>query len=1027
VYCIQALDEEDDVPETTPTWQDHTRLHENRLPARAYTIGYQDTDAALGMDRARSAQVRSLSGDWWFRYAEHPLDVPDGVADEPHPDWPTIPVPGLWQLHGYGRLQYTDEGFPFPVDPPFTRSDNPTGIYQRTFRLDAGDLSGRVLLRFDGVESHLELWLNGRRVGFSKGSRLAAEFDVTDLAVAGDNLLTAVVHQFSDATYLEDQDMWWASGIFRDVYLLVRPAAHLWDLRVRTTFDAPPDAIPTDARLDVRAETVGAASVGYRLLDPSGAEVAAGDLAPDGDLHTATLDVEAPAQWTAETPHLYTLLLSVRDADGAVSEVVPQRVGFREITISGGVLRINGRYLALHGVNRHDHDDVTGRAVSLDRMERDVVLMKRHNVNAVRTSHYPNDPRFYELCDRYGLYVLAETDLETHGFALSGDIDQVTDDPEWGPAFVDRIERHVAAQRNHPSIVMWSLGNESGMGRNIAAMYARAKELDPTRPVHYEEDRDADVVDVVSTMYSRVQQMNELGAYPQAKPRILCEYGHAMGNGPGGLAEYQRVFDRWPAIQGHFVWEWIDHGIRAHAPDGRVYWRYGGDFGEEPHNGNFCIDGLVLPDQTPSPGLLEYAQVICPVKVDLAGQDGGRVALAVRNDHAVDDLVGLDLVVETVLDGAVAATATLSAPVVAPGGTGEVVAPVAEGPGERCVTVRVRRRHATPYAPAGHELGVFQHALASSPRSPADAVPRGRPEVDDDGRDVRVTAGDVTWRVSRRSGALESLALGGRELLRRPHRIQLDRPTIDNHHAERATLWAPHHWHLMQTHARTLSVERDGDDVVVATTSQVAPPVHGFGLRVATTYRLTSAGACVVDVAAEPYGDYDGVVPKLGATLGLDPALRHVEYYGCGPGESYPDSRSAAVLGRYRSTVEALNTPYVRPQDTGNRTDVRWVALTDDAGAGLLVRAAEPVHVSAWPWAAAAIEAAAHTVDLVPEDAITLNLDHALLGLGSNSWGSEVLHSHRVFLEPFRYRVTLVPLAAGEDPEPAAHTRWSSR
>jgi evolved beta-galactosidase subunit alpha len=825
-------------------------LHQNRLPPRAYAIGYQDARAACTFDRDRSEQVRLLSGDWRFWFAEHPIDVPDDAPSVAHPEWPTIDVPGLWQLQGYGQLQYTDEGFPFPVDPPYTRTDNPTGVYQRSFELDKEDLTGRVLLRFDGVESHVEVWLNGRRIGFSKGSRLAAEFDVTGDVVAGENLLTAIVHQFSDATYLEDQDMWWASGIFRDVYLLVRPAAHLWDLQVWTTFDSPPEQVPVDAVLHVCAETVSAASVGYRLVDPLGGDVCSGDLTSRGDgIYAAEIDVAAPARWTAETPWLYQLLLEVRDASGRTTEVVPHRVGFREITIDGGVLRINGRYLNLHGVNRHDHDDVTGRAVSLARMERDVVLMKRHNINAVRTSHYPNDPRFYELCDVYGLYVLAETDLETHGFAFTGDLSRLTDDREWEPAFVDRIERHVVAQRNHPSIVMWSLGNESGMGCNIEAMYARAKELDPTRPVHYEEDRDADVVDVVSTMYSRVSQMDDLGAHPQSKPRILCEYGHAMGNGPGGLAEYQQVFDRRPAIQGHFVWEWIDHGIRAHTPDGRSYWRYGGDFGEELHNRNFCIDGLVFPDQRPSPGLLEYAQVICPVKVDLVRDSGDAVTLSVRNDHCVLDLDDIDLVAETVLDGTVVASHTLPAPPVAPGADGALTVPVAVGSGERFVTVRVRRRSATSYAPAGHELGVYQHALSSTPRTRPAAVRRGELVVRDDGREVRVRTGDVTWRLSRRSGALEGLALAGRELLRRAPRVQLDRPTIDNHHVERATLWRPHHWHLMQVHPREFAVERDGEDLVVRTTNQVAPPVHGFGLRATMTYRLTPTGACELDVA----------------------------------------------------------------------------------------------------------------------------------------------------------------------------------
>ncbi|WP_159622620.1 glycoside hydrolase family 2 TIM barrel-domain containing protein [Ruania rhizosphaerae] len=1036
-------------------WQDHTQLHQNRAPARAYLVGYQDEPTARTMVREASSQWRSLNGDWRFRYYEHPLDVPTGVAEHPHPDWAVITVPSLWQLQGYGRLQYTDEGYPFPIDPPFTVTANPTGVYQRTIHIHPDDLTGQVLLRFDGADSFLQVFLNGTEIGFSKGSRLTAEFDITAHLRPGENLLTALVHQFSDASYLEDQDMWWASGLFREVSLLVRPAARLDDVHTWTTFDAPADQVPTDATLHVRARASSAVGkLGYRLLGPDGADVATGHLEESVDGLTLDLPVTAPAQWSAEEPHLYQLLLETHDGAGAVTEIVPVRIGFREVTIADGVLRLNGRYLALHGVNRHDHDDVTGRTVSLERMEQDVRLMKAHNINAVRTSHYPNDPRFYELCDVYGLYVLAETDLETHGFSYADDLARLAEDPEWRPAFVDRIERHVLAQRNHPSIVMWSLGNESGMGENFAAMYHRAKELDPTRPVHYEEDRDAEVMDVVSTMYSRVQMMDELGAYPLGKPRILCEYAHAMGNGPGGLAEYQQVFDRHPSIQGHFVWEWIDHGIRAKGSDGQVYWRYGGDFGDEPHNGNFCIDGLVLPDQTPSPGLREYAQVICPVAIEPV-PDGGPSAgvhVRVRSRYGVRDTAGIDLEVRTLHDGETVATQTVPAPVLGPGEAAVVEVVPAEGvpgvvgvlagaattsaPGaesgsvatERFLTIAVRHREATRYAPAGHPLGVYQVPLPLGPNagprvaSPAARARRGRLEIEDDGRDAVVRLAEQTWRFSRREGALVGLTDGSRDLLRRPPRVQLDRPTIDNHQVERDTLWAPRFWHLMRTHPRTFAIEREGEAVRVRTTAVHAPPAYELGVRAATDYLLGPDGACRIEIAGEPYGDYADVVPMLGATLGVDPALTEVEYYGLGPGENYPDSRAAATIGRYRSTVDALNTPYVRPQDTGNRGEVRWLALTDKGGSGLWIGADNPVEAAVWPWSSAALEAARHQCDLKPEGALTVTLADALLGLGSNSWGSEVLHSHRVWLRPFRLALTLVPMQPGSDPGQIAAT-----
>lgn len=518
-------------------------------------------------------------------------------------------------------------------------SANPTGAYQRTFDLTAEDLSRRIVLRFDGVESYAEIHLNGAYVGMTKGSRLAAEFDLTPHARPGENLLSVTVLQFSAASYIEDQDMWWASGIFRDVYLLLRPGARIDDLAVVTTFD---DAV-VDATLDLRADVSPAVSrVDHRLVDAAGTTLLEGSAVPDAGRVALDLAVPAPRQWSPEDPYLHTLVLTVRDDVGEVAEVVAQRVGFREVVIRDGLLHVNGRVITMHGVNRHDHDDRDGRAVGMDRVERDLVLMKRHNINAVRTAHYPNDPRFYELTDRLGLFVVAETDLESHGFANVGDISRITDDPAWEAAYVDRIERHVAAQRNHPSIVMWSLGNESGYGTNIRAMYARCKELDPTRPVHYEEDRDAEVVDVVSTMYSRVSQMNDVGEFPHPKPRILCEYGHSMGNGPGGLAEYQQVIDRWDTIQGHFIWEWCDHGLLTRDAAGREFHAYGGDFGDYPNNANFCIDGMILPDQTPSPGLAEYKQVIAPLKLSLA--DG---ELTVRSAYQFTAVTDTDLVLVT--------------------------------------------------------------------------------------------------------------------------------------------------------------------------------------------------------------------------------------------------------------------------------------------------------------------------------------------------------------------------------------------
>mgnify|MGYP000855220235 FL=1 len=1024
-------------------WADQSVLHHNRLPARAYFVGYPDATTAASMQRGLSDQWLSLDGVWRFAFFERPDLVPEEFWDVEQ-GWPGIDVPGLWQTQGYGRLQYTDELFPFPVDPPNPPEENPTGAYQRTFRLEPDDLDRQVVLRFDGVESFLELAVNGRRVGFSKGSRLAAEFDISDFVTAGDNLLSVRVLQFCDGSYLEDQDMWWAAGIIRPVSLLLRPRARLEDLVVRTTFDAD----YRDATLSVSARC--SAEVGelsWRLLDAAGERVASGECVGDG--RTSGVVVATPRQWSAEDPYLYTLLLTVYDRQGRVAEVVPQRVGFRQVEIRDGELLLNGRHLVLHGVNRHDHDDHDGRSVGLARMERDVILMKQHNINAVRTSHYPNDPRFYELCDRYGLFVLAETDLECHGFACVGDISRITDDPAWQTAYVDRIERHVLAQRNHPCIVMWSLGNESGYGVNIPAMYARCRELDPTRPVHYEEDRDAAVVDVVSTMYSRIPQLNDFGEHPHPKPRIICEYAHAMGNGPGGLWEYQQVIDRWPSIQGHFVWEWCDHGILTALPDGTPFHAYGGDFGDEPNNGNFCIDGLVLPDQRPSPGLAEYKQVLCPLRVE---GDGDQLVLTSRYQFATTD--NLELGLEWLVDGALAATVAVDVPAIEPAESiriaiphrlvepqspvepeslvepqslvepVETTMPFDLSSGERLLTVRVRRRAATPWAPAGHELGAYQFGLDKADRRPGlDPGSRSRPglrhaRLSTALRDgcLHVTAGDGVLVFDRASGRLASWVCDGRELITETLRFHLTRPVIDNHRTLHETLWLPNQLSLATERCLDFAWRRETDSVVAEARTRFAPPNGAWSLTLHMRYEVWPAGTLTVEVSGEPDGYHD-LVQVIGVELGIANRFGHTSYYGRGPGENYPDSWQAALLGRYGADVADLNFDYVVPQDTGNRGDVRWFALCDRQGAGLFVAGEEPFNVSAWPWSAATIDAARHRYELVEDPrSITLNLDHRVLGLGSNSWGQEILDGHRVRLEPFRFGFTLAPLTGDVDP-----------
>jgi len=998
-------------------WENIQLTHENRLPPRAYFFSYDTVAQARTFAREASSRFLSLSGQWNFRFFTHPLYVPESFTSEYMTGWDDITVPAMWQMEGHGQLQYTDEGFPFPVDVPRVPSDNPTGAYQRHFTLSDGWQGKQTLIKFDGVETYFEVYVNGQYIGFSKGSRLTAEFDISHAVHSGQNLLCVRVMQWADSTYIEDQDMWWTAGIFRDVYLVGKNPAHVRDFTVRTTFDEAYQDATLFCQLELEnvAPQASAVSLEYALYDGEVVlhQGTTGSLTVTRCAETAfSINVKRPQQWSAESPYLYHLVMTLKDAHGQVLEVIPQRVGFRDIKVRDGVFYVNNRYLKLHGVNRHDNDHQKGRAVGMDRVERDLILMKQHNINSVRTAHYPNDPRFYELCDIYGLFVMAETDVESHGFANVGDLSRITDDPVWEPVYVERIVRHIHAQKNHPSIIIWSLGNESGYGCNIRAMARAAKALDDTRLLHYEEDRDAEVVDIISTMYTRVPLMNLFGEYPHAKPRIICEYAHAMGNGPGGLTEYQNVFDRHDCIQGHYVWEWCDHGIQAADAGGNTYYAYGGDFGDYPNNYNFCLDGLIYSDQTPGPGLREYKQVIAPVK--LRWQNG---ELHVENRFWFTTLDDYTLLVEVRAEGETLYSQPLHITGLGPNSARSMPLDLPE-PDEReaFLTVRISKNSRTRYSEAGHEIAVYQFPLKArtdhaTPFINANATPL---LLEEDRLSCSVTGHNFRARFSKVTGKLCSWQVNGEENLTREPKINFFKPMIDNHKQEYEGLWQPNHLQIMQEHLRGFEVEQHDDAVIITTRTLIAPPVFDFGMRCTYRWRIAADGQINVELSGERYGDYPHIIPCIGFTLGINGEFDQVSYYGRGPGENYPDSQQASTIDLWRTTVDEMFENYPFPQNNGNRQQVRWATLANRRGSGLLVVPEQPVHFSAWHYTAENIHAAQHCNELRRCDDITLNLDHQLLGLGSNSWGSEVLDTWRVWFRPFRYGFTLLPLEGGQ-------------
>ncbi|MGF9915089.1 glycoside hydrolase family 2 TIM barrel-domain containing protein [Paenibacillus ehimensis] len=1011
-------------------WQNLNVLERNRLPARASFIPYGAADAALTYDRGSSDRFMLLNGEWAFHYAARPEEAPASFYMPEFDDsgWDRLAVPSHWQLHGYGAPHYTDLYYPFPVRPPEVPADNPTGTYRRTFTLPESWLSRNVFLRFQGVDSAFHVWLNGSYVGYSQGSRLPSEFAIAPFVREGENVLAVQVYQWSDGSYLEDQDMWWLSGIFRDVALVAQPKTYIRDYTVVADLDEDGRNGLLDVRVKLAKERTmtGNVVLEWRLTDgEQGTEAASGVCPVDGwseggDEAAAHFRAQLSGvrPWTAETPVLYDLLLTLKTADGETLEVVPTRVGFRRVEVQGGRLLVNGKPIRLRGVNRHDHHPERGRAVTLETMERDVVLMKRHNINAVRTAHYPNDPRFYDLCDRYGLYVMDETDLETHGFELVGDADRLSNDPAWEKAYVERMQRMVGRDKNHPSILFWSLGNESGFGCNHEAMAAWCRSADPTRLIHYEGDHEAKVCDVFSTMYSTVEKMIGFGQRDnEEKPHVLCEYAHAMGNGPGGLLEYEEAFRNYPRLAGGFVWEWIDHGLSRRTADGRTYYAYGGDYGDEPNNGNFVIDGLVMPDRTPSPGLLEYKKIIEPVTAEAF--DAGQGTVTIRNRYDFRDLSHLQLVWTVSADGASLVSGCAPLPDVPPGGTAAVTLPLHRParllPGaEYRLELRFVLASDTSWAPSGHEVAWAQLELPGWAAAGPGALPAAtapHPLLAEERAGELVLRGtDFALSFDLARGDIRSWTGAGRPLLRRSPALTLWRPPIDNDMYVVAD-WRKACLHLARDDARSFVWERlDSGTVRCTRRIRTAPPVYDWGCESVWTYTVHGSGLVELQVRGMPYGKPPEMLPRIGLRMELPGAYDRVVWYGRGPGEAYPDSKQAARFGRYDCSVDGLGFPYVYPQENGNRSEVRWAAFLSGCGSGLLAAGMPQFDFGAHWHTPEDIEQAKHTTDLVKRDFITVHLDYRHNGLGSASCGQGQLPPYRLEPHEFTFAVRLMPV-----------------
>jgi len=1015
-------------------WENLEVLERNRMKSRTYFHSYADATTALSYERGQSPWYQQLNGMWKFYFAEAPQLAPEFYrADYDVTGWDAIAVPGHWQLQGYGKPHYTDLLYPIPVDPPRVPSENPTGCYRRDFYVPKAWDGRQIVLRFEGVDSAFHLWVNGEEVGYSQGSRLPSEFDITKYVQSGHNQLSVKVYQWSDGTYVEDQDMWYMSGIFRDVSLWACPEVQVRDFTIRTdvTEDHGQGKLHVETNL---ANLTGQVASGYQLrcvlwdallqteVGTSRVEQVVIPAGGEMDIQVQ-IEVANPLLWSAESPNLYHVLICLENEQGECIECIPYRVGFRTIVIKKGNFLVNGIAIQLKGVNRHDHHPELGRYTPRETMLQDVIMMKQHNINAVRTSHYPNDPYFYDLCDVYGLYVMDEADLETHGFEPLGNISKISDDPAWREVYVERMERMVERDKNHPSIIMWSMGNESGYGCNFEAMAAWCRANDPTRIIHYEEDREGKSVDVMSTMYSTCEKLSTLCevdlevAEDIRKPRIICEYAHAMGNGPGGLKEYDDVFRKYKGLQGGFIWEWIDHGIQQVNDKGEVYYAYGGDFGDDPNNSNFCIDGLVFPDRTPSPGLLEYKKIIEPIFTEMVNAEQGQLVIENRYDFIGLDHMELNWSIH--IEGEVRQSGSQLLPNVKPGEKAVITLPydvqalTSRVDTTAYLTIRYALHADCAWAKKGHEFATAQFELPVLTEAAAVTTTYHEPiQVEQAGQRLAVKGYNFELGFDLVRGKITSWQYEGHAMIEDEMGPLLSfwRAPIDN------DMYVVQDWRKAYVHKMTHRIDHvkwealSPSSLRIEVQARVAPIVSDWGFHVTYVYSVSGDGHVQVNVQGSPIGTPPKMLPRIGLELRIPGAMDQVAWEGRGPGESYADSKQANLFGTYKSTVDDLFTNYIYPQDNGNRTDVAWASLTNKRGIGLFAAGLpQLLEFSAHRYTNEDLEQAKHTTDLKPRETITLHLDYRQNGLGSNSCGQPQLPPYELRPEAFQFGMILKP------------------
>ena len=1024
-------------------WENPRILGVNTEAPRATFVPFPDAAAAVdgNGDPKDSTRYLSLNGPWKFHWSPRPADRPFDFW-KPETDvsrWKDIPVPSNWQFQGYDVPIYVNMSYEFArnPEPPFVPHDhNPVGSYRRTFTVPK-DWAGRnVFLHFGAVKSAFYVWVNGEKVGFSKDSKTPAEWDITRYLRPGENIVAAEVYRWSDGSYLECQDFWRLAGIERDVYLYAAARMRIRDYEARATLDGAYRDGKLDLAVELRSTDPETArkenpKVFMTLFDPSRKKALARSreavFTEDGKaIIRFDETLREVKKWSAETPHLYRLVLELKDASGKTQEAVMSKIGFRTSEVKNGRLLVNGVAVLLKGVNRHEHDPYTAHVISDESMRRDIELMKQSNINAVRTCHYPNDPRWYELCDEYGLYLVDEANIESHGMGYGPR--SLAKDPEWGPAHLDRVVRMVERDKNHPSVIIWSLGNEAGDGVNFEEAYRWLKKRDPSRPVQYEQVELRPHTDIYCPMYMSIEDMIKYASEKQIRPLIQCEYAHSMGNSTGNLQDYWDAIESHDQLQGGFIWDWVDQGYAAKNDHGDFFWAYGGDYGpaDVPSDRNFCCNGLVAPDRKPHPALYEVKKVYQSVKFLTAGLAAGEVEL--RNRYDFIGLDRFDLVWTVSADGKPVASGAIEKPAVAPRDARVFrlslprVNP--ESGAEYFLDLALRTREAAPGVPKGHVVASEQFALPLGAKTVAAREPAGpttslrAPTIETGPRFIRVTGRDFSVRFDRLTGQMDSFDLGGRELLASGPEPNFWRAPTDNDFGNemnsRLAVWRQA---SLFRELKSMIAREGGPGCVTVTVEYAladASATQTLEYAVGGDGRVTIRGTLTLRADAEL-----PEIPRVGLKMALPSGFERIQWFGRGPWENYRDRKTSAFVGLYETTADEP-FPYVSPQEYGNRTDTRWLAVRDGQGYGLLV-AGDPVfEFSAHPYWPEDLtqesRGAKHPPGAHRRDFTCLTLDSGQMGVGGDdSWGAKVHPEYTLPARAYAYTFRLRPLRPGED------------